>query len=471
MPDAFIATNGGSKKTAKCYQPGGIEMARNYARMLATLIVAFLAGNGHSQTALAGFATGQAVTSAIDELRDSANDVVHNTGNEFGRAAFTTRQNAEILIQQLNLMAKDLEGKTFGDISATQQHFFINTRNTLEEMKTATNYSVTAAQRLVAQGDDMLGTLPGADRTARVLDFTPRYIISAPPGTSINVAISGSWLGSGDPSLVLANRTCSRLQKTESKLIFKCILPKLIMGSRVEYEKLKLNTADRLSFWGRLASSFGGEPTRRSYELGLAVVPRTLGTFKAQATIKTTVVEQRERSEFRRNDNKHCQGTQTYAWTINSTEGWRIVAEPTTVRESDSDATDEGVQEWSPTGFRFQGKAKNSGSCVKVLGQTIAKDGRGHVQIRARWIEARDVVKEIETPIEIGDIEWGKERSIRLPENVSFLSIRSNLVDGSSFDDTSTDASVRPWYSVSIDIQNRYLIIRPKDLEQALSKN
>lgn len=445
-----------------------------YILFSATLFLSCQIGSAFAQAGMATFAVDQSVSSATDQLKDAAEEVIHNAGNEFGRGAFTARQNAEILIQQLNVIATELEGKTFKDLNESQRLFFVNTRNTLDEMRNTTDYSVARAQQLVSQADNMLGTLPGSNRTARVLDFSPRYVLSTTTPAPVVVSINGSWLGTGEPTLVAAGKACTRLQKTEVKLMFSCNLSNSSALSNLDYAKLNLVTFDRKSWWDSLVELFGGHPKKRNYELAVAVVPRTIGAFSGFATVKKAVIEERNKEQLFRNDNEHCQDTRTYNWTANidSNDGWRLSAQPSTMLLSDSDATNEGIQGWSATGFTLQGKAKNNGSCApRIFGHRAYVDGRGHVAIRANWVETRTTFKEVEVPIELGDIQWGVEKSTTLPEGASFASVKSKLINGKSFEDTSNDAAIRHWYRVSFDIKNRRVLIRPQELETALSLN
>ncbi len=426
------------------------------------------------QDLTSAFGVGATIGSTIDQLKESANEIAHNAGNEFGRGAFSTRQNAEILIQQLNAMSIELEGKTFNDLNNSQRMFFLNTKNTLDEINKSTKYSVNRAQQLVVQADSMLGTLPGANRTSRVLDFSPRYILSDRTNLPITVNVTGSWLGSGDPKLIIDGSTCFRLQKTESKLIFQCKFEINNTSDNVSFQKLNLTTYDRPSWLESITQFFGSSPKKRKYELALAIVPKKIGSFSGIARTMQDIAEERSKSQEFRNDNEHCQGTRTYVWTANidNTDGWHLAAPPTTRLLSDSDATNEGIQAWSASGFVLQGKAKNSGSCApKIFGHRAYVDGRGHVLISAKWTESRIVKKYADEAFEIGQIEWGVERTIRIPENSIFASVSSKLLNGDKFEDTSTDSASRLWYRINFDISNHRIVIRPADLETALSEN
>ena len=65
---------------------------------------------------------------------------------------------------------------------------------------------------------------------------------------------------------------------------------------------------------------------------------------------------------------------------------------------------------------------------------------------------------------------WGVDQSIDLPDHVTYLTLRARLVDGVAYEDSSADAPVRDWYTASIDLPHRKLVIRPRGLEVALSR-
>lgn len=439
--------------------------------VVSMLLVAFFSTETKGQSGLGAFAAGQAVSSVIDQIKDGANEVVHNTQNSVSRGAFDVRQNAEILLQQLGIIGKELEGKTFSDLNAAQKEFFNSTYATVQELKHSTAYTVAQADRLVARVDSMLGTLPGANRTARVLGFSPSYVPYRSGDQNVHVTINGTWLGTGEPALKLGNQNCIRNEKTESKLLFTCKTPQGLKINELTYSKMSLSTFDRQSFIDRIIGLFWNNRVERNYELGLAIVPEMMGSFSISATTSRDEYETRSRSEVRRSDNQHCQGTKDYNWTINADvgDGWSIAEKPTTRLESDSDASDEGVQSWTPTSFIFKGKAKNNGQCVKFLGEVVARDGRGHVQIRANWIERRPkkVKEDIVLPIE--HVKWGEEKIVPLPEGTTFVSATGKMINGRSFQDTSIDSSPKPWYRMSFDMQNGNLVIRPRSLDEILS--
>lgn len=412
------------------------------------------------------FAASAAVGGIIDQLRSAAGDIIHNGELAVTRGSFEVKQNAEILSQQLALIAESLRGKTFADLNDTQRQFFNNTWATLQEWRAGVNHTASKADEVVARADSLLGTLPGADRTARVVGYSPRYLSASALNAPVRVNVKGSWLGSGEPALSIGGKSCSRATKNESSLEFVCQLSAASPASQVTLAKAKLVVEDRKGWWDRILGLFGDNTVQRSYDLGLFLVPQRLGTFSAVAVTEAEQEITQEKVEERRADNEHCQGTRRYAWTLNATPGWAIVSQPAVDKLSDGDATNEGVQGWTASSFTITGKAKNSGECVKVLGQTVAYDGRGHVMLRSRWTESRKETREASVPVAIGAIDWGAEQVVALPPRTKSITIKAEQIDGQKLIDTAT--ALRKWYRVEVDTAASRVVIRPKQLDEAL---
>ena len=82
--------------------------------------------------------------------------------------------------------------------------------------------------------------------------------------------------------------------------------------------------------------------------------------------------------------NEHCQDPQAMNIRVSPTgTGWLI--EPTTIEvtnsSSSSKSTFEGIFDKSETGYSVRGRVVNNGTCVKVDGVPLIKDGRGSLTI------------------------------------------------------------------------------------------
>jgi hypothetical protein len=307
---------------------------------------------------------GQGIAAIVGQNRVAAIAVIRAAAGAFGRDAFTARQNAEILLTQLDLAGAGLKGKRFNHLSDVQRTFVVGTRNALDDMRHSARYSARKARMLTAQADSLLATIPDASDAPRVLDFSPRYLVASRRDATVDVTIEGSSLAGGDPTLSVEGKPCERTAKEDDQLVFRCDVVAMADGTQLTYAVMRLATFRGRSWWDGALDVFREAPAPTRYEIGIAVVPRVMGRFAADARID-----------------------------------------------------------------------------------------RGKV-----------------VPVAIGDVVWGVDQSIDLPDHVTYLTLRARLVDGVAYEDSSVDAPVRDWYTASIDLPHRKLVIRPRGLEVALSR-
>lgn len=89
--------------------------------------------------------------------------------------------------------------------------------------------------------------------------------------------------------------------------------------------------------------------------------------------------------------NDHCSGGKNMAWQVNASEGWTIDPESIEITPAHvSSKSSYHGYELTDTGFVVTGRVRNNGNCVKVLGQTVARDGRGSLAVSGTYDEIRD---------------------------------------------------------------------------------
>ncbi len=103
------------------------------------------------------------------------------------------------------------------------------------------------------------------------------------------------------------------------------------------------------------------------------------------------LIEERIR-EVRFNDrNSHCARPKEINWRVNAEAGWLIdlasIQVVVTVKSSQSQYI--GVDNASSDGFNLIGRLVNNGSCVYAFGTTVARDGRGALNVIAKFREYR----------------------------------------------------------------------------------
>ena len=103
-------------------------------------------------------------------------------------------------------------------------------------------------------------------------------------------------------------------------------------------------------------------------------------------------VETRSRTFQFRHQNNHCQGPHRVEWRISADSGWEIEPNSVDVRvtEKSSKSSYSGVKDSTSQGFTIVGNIVNNGQCVRVLGKTIARDGRGALGVRGTYVERKD---------------------------------------------------------------------------------
>ena len=120
----------------------------------------------------------------------------------------------------------------------------------------------------------------------------------------------------------------------------------------------------------------------------------SVADVSAETASPPPVIERRTRKFERYYQNGHCQGTTAIDWWVQAQDGWEIdvtTIDPTVTTESSKSAYF-GIVDDGSSGFRVTGRVANNGSCVKVFGEVVARDGRGHLGVQGTYEEFRRVV-------------------------------------------------------------------------------
>lgn len=92
--------------------------------------------------------------------------------------------------------------------------------------------------------------------------------------------------------------------------------------------------------------------------------------------------------------NSHCQERATEInWRVDATDRWMIEQESVSVRTTtlSTNSAYTGVDvDSNGRGFTIRGIVANNGECVSLLGNTVARDARGALGIRATYTEVRN---------------------------------------------------------------------------------
>ena len=94
--------------------------------------------------------------------------------------------------------------------------------------------------------------------------------------------------------------------------------------------------------------------------------------------------------------NDHCASAKPVRWPFRAEEGWEIDVSSIKVKAivQSSKSSFSGVEDVTKHGFYVVGRIVNSGSCVKVFGKVVTKDGRGKLHVSGSYRETRKVLRE-----------------------------------------------------------------------------
>jgi hypothetical protein len=407
-----------------------------------------------------------AVSTIIDSARTSVQSIISQLSADTTLNTFAMRQDLELLLQQLNMDASALEGKTFADINATQQSFFQSVANTLATIRNTTKVTTHQLDDLLSKANDALGTIPGADRDPRVLHYDPQYTVGGQPDVIIDVR--GSWLGNSSPSLAAPGIQCSILSKTEDRLQFECPMkafaspPKIVTATT-----LQLKVYKPLPWYRTL---FGGQGEGVPYSLVVFSVPQQFGTYSVNATVPTVSVTTAQRSQSFYYSNGFCQGATNGVWTANTSgPGWFIDTNSISLTENTKNgaSTNYTIPARSPGGFQISYTVTNSGSCgPEVLGIRTFVDGRGWLGITAHWTESMSTNGTQTVAVNSGDLYWGKAIPVTLPANAVAFTLTADVLGSQQI--VSVQSEVTRWYSAAFNSGSHVLAITPHEPGAAL---
>jgi hypothetical protein len=414
-------------------------------------------------TAIAGDV---AVSSLIDQATKSIQSIISQVSADTTLNAFAIRQDLELLLQQLNQDASALEGKTFHDLNQQQQSFFQHIANTLQAANASAAITIHQVDDLVADANDALGTIPGADRDPRVLHYDPQYSVSG--GPNVLVAIRGSWLANATPSLAVGGTPCASLSKTEPLLQFECPAGKFpSKANAITPTELQLRVFKPVP-WYKSVFGVQGDPV--SYNLVVFEVPSQFGTYTITATEPTKNTTNAVRAQKFYDGLDHCQGPKNGVWTVNpSGAGWIIDTTSVSLSEDtkNGSSTTYTIPSKSPGGFQISYTITNSGSCCpSVFGVRACVDGRGWLGVTAHWVEAMTTNSTQTTSVASGPLNWGHAVSSQLPLDTIAFTVTGTMLGTQTA--VNVQSGTTKWYSVDYNSDSHVLVLTPNQPNAAL---
>ena len=402
------------------------------------------------------------VREVVQELMDSAQEVIESLEGASDNTLFRARQQLELLINQLRMVADGLTDKVFNELSSAERQFFSNVRIQLDELKKLQKVTATDVERIVNSASHAVRGLPLAKTFPIVLSYKPLFVPSGGPHNQNNVRIeiSGILLASHEPSLVVENNTCERTRKIDSELVFSCNKNLFVADDVVGTARGKLIVYERL---GYIQWLFGIDAREYHYDISINTIPTVMGTVRPSLTTQLRKPVSETRSQSFSHRNGHCSGKRHPLFSFNTREGWKI--DPISVRtqcHKSSRSSCNGLRNVTEYSFGYSCTTENRGLCGPWW-----KDARGSCWGSVTWEEVRvvDVLKD--QTLNSVNLHWGKEEIISLPEGVRTVRIAVDKADGTRRIFTDTDTR-DPWFDVEVDLEARHIVIRPESLAVAM---
>ncbi len=429
-----------------------------------------LAPQSAKPQAIEALATGQAVSTIIGSMEDALQQIIRDLEGAYSRSAFETRSHAIALLQQLQLSSEALVGKTFGELNATQQRFFTDTKLTLDEWHKGNKRALDKLQDVVNDANSVLATLPLSKTWPRVTRYAPTFTVVDPSAKTVAIMVRGSFLGEGDPTLAFGKSICTRDAKTEEALRFTCDRAVLGNPSKLKAVSGKLTVEQRPDGFFETIGSFVGLGKKRTYDIGISVLPSVLGHFDgvAKASVEKEVTETRTESCSRHNG--HCEGAYSLNCNITARSGWAIdvnsVSAVATNRSENSRFN--GVFDKTTNGFQLRATVRNRGACGPRLpgGARAGVDARGMIALRTTFTERQTQATPTETIIPKGTLQWGQEIAIPLPERVDGVVVNVRRVDGQT--QVVTGTATDGWVQAEFRPELRVVVLRARKPEDVL---
>ncbi|GAB1857356.1 hypothetical protein MHTCC0001_21920 [Flavobacteriaceae bacterium MHTCC 0001] len=424
------------------------------------LLLCFSISSCGPETAYTGAFAGETVNSVVDNFSKRIEDIINNLDNVISKRSFDIRQHLMILSDQLDYIAEKNIDKVFDGLTKQQRQLLINVDNSLTEFEKSSEVTLTKVEDVLEKTIVFAGTLPGSKRIPTITKVSPSYF-SDVENSDIVLTIKGNWLATGEPFIQIDSLVYEPTTKIDNKLEF--ILPLNIYNDE---SKINLFTSNLTLF---KKSWF--KTKEYNYKVGTFLIPKTMGKYKLKTKVSREEKIAINRSQGFGDANGHCQGARNVNWTFNVQKGgWKI--DPNSIKHRATSVSSKskylGLRNVSESGFQIHGRVENSGNCVRVLGKTVAKDARGSVHGTVSWQEYKMNPKTLDLGIVgEGDIFWGKDLSIELPQNTISFELEIDLLDGKK--KIITSGKSEDWFKVDYNEEGSSLIIKPRELDEALN--
>lgn len=416
------------------------------------------------------------VSNIIDDIKLAAGDIIDGVNNLIDSNSFSTSQRILLLMRELDIIAEKNIDKTFSQISEAERQIINDAILVINTVEDGLDDAFREANLILDQVNGTIGTLPFMDKTPRVERVNPEYFVydDVASGVLARIETRGYFLDHEQPSLTMETSECVTGKFIRNGSSFSCQFPPETFDGETGFFSVngQISYAEPRGLWERFKGIFSDNIQYKKYGVSLNFVPSFLGSYKIRATVAEQVRQNNARSQAFSDGNGHCAGSRNRDFNFAATAGWSIDTgsiNPSCSASSKSACF--GLKNVTSTGFQYAARITNNGDCGPKLplgGGRAWRDGRGGVNGSVSWTEFKMVPGEVSVDVGEGEIFWGKDIAITLPEGTKHVVLSVSQIDGQ---EKVIEANIlENWFSVSVDIANRSVVIKPKEVSEALAQ-
>lgn len=431
---------------------------QNLVLVVFSLIVFFSSVPARGSVGL--IAGGIMAESLVSNLIEGVNNVIANLENSASATSFTVRSDLIVVLDNLNQLADQVVGKTFGELNNSQQVFFQNTQKLIDLFEETSKVSVEQVDGVVLSMGEALSRIPGFKNRPFVTNYEPGYAIVEK--NNLAIKIRGSLLANGTPELSFGNNICTIKTKTERSLEFQCASDIFLKNDA--WVSGILNVTKPKSWY----QFWKGGDEKFPYTVSVRTISPELGSYELKVFTKENTQTRNNRSQSNSHQNNYCAGNRSVGWNYSPASGCQIDVSSVNVTYSkSSQSIYSGVTNLTSGGFRVAGEVRNNGSCgPNTPFGHLMHDGRGNLNVTANWVDlcTNTVIKEL--PTENGTLFWKQQESFTLPANVDRFILTVHQINGEK--KIVTGPSKEQWFSSDYDTNSKLLVFKPNTLDLAL---
>lgn len=409
--------------------------------------------SGHTYANVGAIAASASVDALVQNITNSLSQLISEAETSATVAGFGFATDANILIQNIEVMGKELSGKVFSDLNASQQSVLSNALVLIDQAGRETGRQLDSAEALVASLGQEIARLPLTDGRPMVSRYSPSYVLNNTE--TYDISLKGSLLNRADTTLYFGATPCEQISSVETELRFSC--PAAAFDNDVNGWTTGLLSFDKPRPWYAPWRS----PEAYRYRIALMVVQSEIGDYTVRSAESVTIKAHMQRRQSNERRNSHCEGRRDVAWTYRPAAGCRIDETSVKVKHRTSaNSSYGGISNLSASGFQARGRVENRGRCT--LG---TRDARGKLSVTAEWVDVCSSPGEARWETENGSLRWGEDTAFHLPSNVSKWVLEVKQKDGAIkvFD----RASPSDWFVVDFDPNTKILLVKPRQLADA----